>query len=141
MANPVGRPPMFKTKEALEKKIDEYFANVPTATKHVASGVVVEVPVPTITGLSLFLGFCDRRSFYEYEEKPLFTHTIKKARTFIEKHYEEMLQVGNTTGAIFALKNFGWRDQRETVLAGDKENPIEMNMTMSGLLDEDLKDD
>lgn len=62
----------------------------------------------------LFLGFCDRHSFYQYEtDKPEFTNTIKKARCFIEKHYEELLQNGNTTGAIFALKNFGWKDKQE----------------------------
>ena len=62
----------------------------------------------------MHLGFCDRQSFYEYEKKPEFTYTIKKARFFIEQHYEELLQTGNVTGAIFALKNFGWVDRTES---------------------------
>jgi len=33
----------------------------------------------------------------EYEKKPLFTHTIKRARTFIEREYEEQLRFGNPT--------------------------------------------
>ena len=28
----------------------------------------------------------------------------------IEREYEEQLQVGAPTGAIFALKNFNWKD-------------------------------
>lgn len=74
---------------------------------------VIEVPVPTITGLCIYLGFESRQSFYKYEDDPEFCYTIKKARTFIEREYEEMLIAGNTTGAIFALKNFGWTDKQE----------------------------
>jgi len=46
----------------------------------------------TITGLVLYLGFCDRSSFYKYGEKEVFRHTIKKAHSRIENHYENMLQ-------------------------------------------------
>ena len=100
---------MYETPELLQEKIDDYFKN------GVAKKIVkdVEVPVPTITGLVLHCGFADRISFYEYEKKPGFTNTIKKARTFIEKTYEELLHTGNVTGAIFALKNFGWKDRTE----------------------------
>lgn len=111
-----GRPPLYKTPEEMENKISEYFKpeNLPTIKKYTALGQEVLVPCPTVTGLTLFLGFCDRHSFYAYEEnKPEFSNIIKKARTFIEKHYEELLQNGNTTGAIFALKNFGWKDKTE----------------------------
>ena len=31
----------------------------------------------------------------------------------IEREYEEQLQTGNPTGAIFALKNFDWKDKAE----------------------------
>lgn len=132
--NPVGRPPFYKTPEELQEKIDLYFKNLPMATKYFAMGQEIQVPCPTITGLTLFLGFCDRQSFYAYEEnKPEFSYTLKKARTFIEKHYEEMLQNGNTTGAIFALKNFNWKDKQEVDqnntnlnIAADKENLTEL---------------
>lgn len=132
--NPVGRPPFYKTPEELQEKIDLYFKNLPMVTKYTAMGNEVLVPCPTITGLTLFLGFSDRQSYYDYEQnKPQFTCTLKKARTFIEKHYEEMLQNGNTTGAIFALKNFGWKDKQEVDqnntnlnIAADKENLTEL---------------
>jgi hypothetical protein len=70
----------------------------------------IDMKVPTITGLCLFLGFCNRQSFYDYEKRPEFSDSIKSARTRIEMEYEEMLQTGTPTGAIFALKNFDWKD-------------------------------
>lgn len=114
---PAGRPPMFETPEELSKEIDNYF-NGGVKTRKVIVGKppntqVIEIEVPTITGLCIFLGFESRQSFYAYELKPEFSYTIKSARLFIENTYEEMLHAGNTTGAIFALKNFGWIDKQE----------------------------
>lgn len=112
--NSVGRPRLFDTPEQMQKAIDDYFKNG-VNTRPVAIGKeIIKMPVPTITGLVLHIGFCDRASFYDYEKYPEFSYTIKRARAFIEQHYEELLQAGNTTGAIFALKNFGWKDERTT---------------------------
>lgn len=113
----VGRPPMFNNPEEIEDKVRAYFEKG-VKMKTVVLGppnkrYEIQVAVPTITGLCLFLGFESRQSFYEYELKPEFTYTIKKARLLIESEYEEMLQAGNTAGAIFALKNFGWTDRQE----------------------------
>lgn len=114
---PVGRKPLWETVEQLEKKIEEYFdSGVPYRTFIVGSGnnkQSIEVQVPTITGLCLFCGFESRQSFYDYEKNPEFTYIIKKARLKIENLYEEQLQYGNTTGAIFALKNMNWHDKTE----------------------------
>jgi hypothetical protein len=114
-----GRPPFYETPEELQKKIDEYFAKGFRTRKMVVGNKrtgtqVVEVPIITITGLVLYCGFCDRHSFYDYEKREGFSHTVKRARTFIEQEYEELLSTGNATGAIFALKNFGWIDKTET---------------------------
>lgn len=113
-----GRPPEFKTVKELQTAIDDYFKNGVTK-RQVVTGKqpnqqVIEIEVPTITGLCYHLGFASRQSFYDYEERPEFSYTIKRARLFIEKEYEEQLQVGNTVGAIFALKNFGWVDSNKT---------------------------
>jgi hypothetical protein len=118
-----GRPPLFETKEQMQKAIDLYF-NEGVTKKQIAVGKapnqeVIEIEVPTITGLCYYLGFESRQSFYDYEKVSEFSYTIKRARTFIEQHYEELLQVGNTTGAIFALKNFGWSDKQEIEHSGD----------------------
>ena len=109
-----GAPAKYKTAESLQLKIEDYFAKG-VAEKEVLVGRgndknLITIKIPTITGLVLHCGFADRSSFYDYEKKTDFTYTIKRARTFIENHYEELLQAGNTTGAIFALKNFGWSD-------------------------------
>jgi len=61
----------------------------------------------------LFCGFADRSAFYEYEKKPDFAYTIKRAREFIAREYEEILQANGSSAAIFALKNFGWTDRQE----------------------------
>lgn len=115
---PVGRPPMYKTAEELEDKIDEYFeSGYETRKVMVKQGkddyTEKDTKLITISGLVLFLGFCDRASFYDYGKNPKFSHTIKKARSFIERHYEGIIQSGNPAGAIFALKNFGWKDKTE----------------------------
>lgn len=117
--NDTGRPPKYATAEALQAKIDEYFKNPPRKRKvFTKDGEVIEVSIVTITGLVLYLGFCDRASFYKLEEDPKFLHTIKRARSFIEQEYEEMLHAGNCTGAIFALKNFGWKDKTDIEHSG-----------------------
>lgn len=115
--NKVGRPPIFKTPEELQIKILKYFKKGVALRKVIIGSpnnrTTTLIPVPTITGLALYCGFADRYSFYEYEKKPEFTYTIKRARAFIEREYEEQLQTGTPTGAIFALKNFGWSDRQE----------------------------
>lgn len=113
----VGRPPLFDTPEALKEKIAEYFEEgMKTRTVIIGKApnqTTIEIEVPTITGLCLYLGFESRQSFYAYEKKEGFSYTIKRARLSIENEYEEQLQCGNTVGAIFALKNMGWYDRQE----------------------------
>ena len=114
----MGRPPLFNSVSELEDKINEYF-NSGVKKRTVLIGrppnqESIEIEVPTITGLAYYLGFESRQSFYDYENNKNFSYTIKRARLFIEVEYEEQLQHGNTTGAIFALKNMGWRDKLET---------------------------
>ena len=84
----------------------------------------IEVPIPTISGLAHFLGFESRQSFYDYEKKDGFSYTVKRARLFIEVHYEEMLNTGNVTGAIFALKNLGWLDETKVVQINKEAKPL-----------------
>lgn len=109
---PNGRPPFYTDPKKLEAKVKDYFDNCPDKrTIYAKDGTVLAiVPELTITGLVLHLGFCDRQSFYDYGKIDKFSCTIKKARTLIEKEYECLLKRGLGAGAIFALKNFGWRD-------------------------------
>lgn len=109
---PPGQPPKYKDPEEMQKKIEKYFSDCPDKRPiyNKDGNKVGEVPELTITGLVLYLGFCDRASFYDYGKREAFSHTIKKARSLIEKEYEILLKRGLGAGAIFALKNFGWTD-------------------------------
>lgn len=103
-----GRPPTYKNPQELEARAVLYFERLKKKSEDIS------IPAhPTITGLVLFLGFCDRQSFYDYEKKKDFTHTIKVLRTMIANFYEENLTGANVTGIIFALKNLGWSDKTE----------------------------
>lgn len=129
-----GRPPMFETPEQLQDAIDDYFQNGITKRKVVVgkgdNQRIEEVEVPTITGLCYHIGFESRQSFYDYEKKDGFTYTVKRARLFIEQEYEEQLNVGNTIGAIFALKNMGWKDKTEHEMSGSLETHVITGMVI-----------
>lgn len=113
---PAGRPRKYKTPEELDAAIDEYFRDCPDTYDVFVGGEAGEitVPAPTITGLALYLGFCDRHSMYAYEELPEFSNSIKRARAIMVRIYEAEARFGrNTAGAIFMLKNFGYSDKQE----------------------------
>ncbi len=97
---PAGRPPIWTDPQAFKKAVEAYFND-----KDI---------IHTWTGLTLHLGFESRQSLNDYLEKPEFFHPIKNALLRIENKYEQtMLTAKNPTGAIFALKNFGWKDKQE----------------------------
>ena len=129
--NKVGRPAFYETVDELQAAIKSYFDKPPTKKVIVGKGddrQEIELPLLTLTGLAYHLGFESRQSFYDYEEKPEFTYTLKRARLFIERDYEMQLQLGNPTGAIFALKNFGWRDKQETEHTGTAFEKVTINI-------------
>ncbi len=94
--------PLYSNSDDLEKAIEDYFELIKTIREN-----------PTITGLAYHLGFASRQSFYDYEKNDIFAYTIKRARLKIESQYERRLFEQSPTGAIFALKNFGWVDRQE----------------------------
>lgn len=131
---PAGRPPIFKDSAELIEAVQDYFDNGIKMRKVVIgkppNQQIETVPVPTITGLCYHIGFESRQSFYDYEEKTEFSYTVKRARLFIEKEYEEQLQVGNTVGAIFALKNMGWMDHNRTELTGPEGKELNFKVSL-----------
>lgn len=133
----VGRPPVFKNAKELQNKIQEYITSCPDKKEVVTKdGETINLPTPTISGLCYFLGFESRQSFYDYGDKPEFSYTIKRAKLFIENVYEKQLQYSNCTGAIFALKNFGWKDkQLELNVNGDGINIVVANEEDKELLE------
>lgn len=101
---PDGRPPLFSTPEEMKLKGAEYF--------------VKDNEPFTITGLALYLGFCDRQSLYDYEKRDGFSCIVKEMRLKVENSYEQRLYTNAVTGAIFALKNMGWKDKTEVESSG-----------------------
>ena len=103
MANPVGRPRKYETPEDFDRKVEEYYAYCKQEKEPV-----------TWTGLALYLGFSSRQSIDEYLHYEGFSDSVKRAKALVEWHYEMRLVTSSTpTGAIFALKNFGWSDKHE----------------------------
>lgn len=96
----VWRPAFYETNEQLEKEIDRYFNE--TQDDDIA-----------ITWLALFLWFTSRAALLNYEEKPEFVNTIKKAKFMVELMYEKRLIKRGNGWDIFALKNFDWKDKFE----------------------------
>lgn len=125
---PMGHPPKYRTAEEMEAAVDIYFDKCPdTRIVVTPTGKKVKVPCPTITGLALFLGFVDRRSILDNEARDEnFSRVVKKARARIQRNYESMLHNPACTGAIFALKQFGWVDRTEHVEKKDISVKIEI---------------
>ena len=121
-----GRPLKFKTVEELEQRINDYFDNCPdyviltSFDKQTGEFVEYKKFTPTMCGLALYLGFTNRASMYDYEERSKFSNTIKNARGRIENMYEKQLYCPQCTGAIFALKNLGWKDKVENEITASE---------------------
>ena len=124
LGNNGGQPPMFATPKELEQKIEEYFEYAKGESREGVDGKTEVVRPPeiiTVTGIALYLGFSDRRSFYDYGAKNEFAHIIKRARLVVENRYEQGLNSQACTGSIFALKNMGWIDKTELVTRVGKD--------------------
>ena len=104
-----GRPPHFETPKHLEDKCNEYLIYC-----------VENEEKPTITGMTLFVGFCSRASWDDYDKRKDFSYIVKRAKMTIENSYE----MSGGTFDIFALKNMGWKDKSEVELGGDVNIPI-----------------
>jgi hypothetical protein len=107
MAN-IGRPLLFETPQDLQNAVDEYFENT-------------QFDEYTVTGLALALG-TSRETLDNYQSRQEYRDIIKRAKLMVEHSYEMSLRKKGKTTDIFALKNFGWKDQQEyTHLTEDDE--------------------
>ena len=121
-----GRPPMYKSVEEMQAKIDAYFEECEGTVLTREGEVVVDKygePVMvgrkpmTITGLALALGFNSRQSLLNYQDKEEFMDTITRAKTKVEQYAEERLfDKDGANGAKFSLANnfTGWKEKVET---------------------------
>ena len=108
----IGRPLKFQTVEELQEKIAEYLDNTPKEEW-------------TITGLAIALDTY-RSVLCDYEERDVFSNTIKRAKLMVEHSYELDLKKHGRTGTIFALKNFNWKDTQNTDLTSKGEKIFEV---------------
>ena len=121
----VGRPLKYKTPKKMQKAIDKYFKNCESkplldekghvlTDKH-GNPVIIQGPPPTITGLALALGFTNRQSLLNYQEKDEFFDTITRAKARVEQYAEERLfDKDGANGAKFSLANNfkGWKEKQ-----------------------------
>lgn len=126
--NKVGRPAAYRTPEEMQKKIDAYFKECEgeyivvdgmALTDKNGNPVKAKERPLTITGLALALGFSGRQALLNYEDKPEFMDTIKRAKAKVEQYAEERLyDRDGVNGAKFNLTNnfSGWieRQQRDS---------------------------
>ena len=97
----MARPLRFKTVDELDFMIDMYISEQET------DGNPLSIP-----GLCLYLGFADKKSFYDYEGRELYSHSIKRARTTIELCVVNAIMKGGGAGPIFMAKNMGYTDKQ-----------------------------
>jgi hypothetical protein len=104
----VGRPRLIESPDEMEDRADAFFAKCKA-----------EDEPATITGLALALGLSSRESLDEYGRRDEFSDTVKRCKARVQAEYEKRLSGTACTGAIFALKNMGWRDQQDVKHAGE----------------------
>lgn len=70
---------------------------------------------PTMTGLALALGYSDRQELFAAAapRDDRLAAALRRAKTMVEMHYETQLCERAAAGAVFALKNSGWRDDAD----------------------------
>jgi hypothetical protein len=112
LKNKGGRPLTFSDPEKLKPFIKKYFKVTPFDEL-------------TVTGLALACGV-NRKGLDRYLERDGFREIIEEAKTIIEHSYESSLRKSGRSGDIFALKNFGWKDEYEnnTKVTGEVKTGI-----------------
>lgn len=136
-----GRPPMYKTKEEIQEKIDAYFEKCEGTVLNNADGevvldkygdpVIVGRKPLTITGLALALGFNSRQSLLNYQDKEEFMDTITRAKARVEAYAEERLfDKDGANGAKFSLANNfdGWKEKQS--IEADVKNEVTINVEL-----------
>ena len=124
--NKVGCPPKYKTPEEMQTVIDAYFQECEGVyvrdkdgkieTDKYGDPITTKKRPLTITGLALALGFTTRQALLNYEGKPEFVDTIKRAKAKVEQYAEERLfDRDGCNGAKFNLSNnfSGWTEKQQ----------------------------
>ena len=103
----MARPRLINSPEEMLTKGYEYFDECKTNGNPIL-----------ITGLALALGLSGREALSEYGRREEFSVAVKELKSVCENYAENKLFSGNNpTGAIFALKNYGWTDKHDVDLS------------------------
>ena len=100
-----GRPLKFETADELRSAIQEYLDET-------------SIENYTVTGLCLAIG-TNKQVLLDYEKRIEYKDIVNEAKLIVENAYELSLRKNGRTGDIFALKNFGWRDQGNIDITSD----------------------
>jgi hypothetical protein len=119
----------FETVDDLQGAIDKYFADcdkgeiVEVYCKKAKELVTyIEREPYTVTGLALALGGTSRKQLCKWEngevehhDKEAIAKAVKIAKLRCENYCEKkaLKGEGNAAGAIFCLKNYGWKDRQD----------------------------
>jgi len=128
---PGGRPLKFSSVEDLQSKIDAYFDSCyQEVVERDKDGNVIynsegkpmiyraQIEPFTITGLALALD-TTRETLMDIEDgnrsyTERFSDAVKKAKLRCQNYAEKQIFMSkNPAGAIFALKNYGWKDKQD----------------------------
>jgi len=101
MTKPIvgGRPLKFENIKEMISRINKYFEET-------------EAMEFTITGLCLSIG-TNKQVLLDYQKRPGYKEIVEEAKLIVENSYELSLRNNGKAGDIFALKNFGWKDQQQ----------------------------
>jgi len=98
-----GRPRKLTSAIKAKKLINKYFQDCK----------INDEPI-TYCGYALALGFSKRDTVAEYiARNDDLSGPIAAGAMRVQKYYESLLSKAGCNGAIFALKNYGWRDKQE----------------------------
>jgi hypothetical protein len=116
----IGRPRKFTSAAELEE----------IGMKYIKERLEHNQPV-LITGLCLALDtyrdvLIDYESGKYDDDNNCFSNTVKRLKAYCENSAEERLYSNQPTGAIFALKNYGWKDKQDVEISGKDGGPLQI---------------
>ena len=116
---PGGRPRLIDSPDEMLTRGQAYFDQCTADEKPIL-----------ITGLALALGLSGREALCEYGKRTEFSDTVKELKSVCEQFAEARLYANNPTGAIFALKNYGWIDKVQNEHSGPDGGAIQIVSTI-----------
>lgn len=120
MAKPKGNKPSLRTPEVMQAAIEQYFSDCQGDLLRDEDGNLMldkaGMPIcvgnrpPTVSGLSLALGFASRQALLQYRARGKLAEMVARAVTRCEAYTEEQLyDREGIRGAEFSLRhNFRW---------------------------------